>query len=214
LFAYNGRFPSFRTQSHEVNISLGLHQVIVIPDTDSTSFKNAVDEAFSEILRGRPWHPLVARLCDAKNLFNLPMLRQLPPHLIGSNYDAAFLQQHCAVSDDAGKILDLYIAMSEDTISWAELRDVTPFKPGLEASWTYDPYLDALCVSTDATDGPETSHPAAGDLLRTWSPTLKRNASQISRTPSFGSSDSEGSRKIHRTSHTTVEVVRQHAETV
>jgi hypothetical protein len=98
-----------------------LHQVIVIPDTDSHSFKSAIDEAFVENLRGRPWHPLMARLCDAQNLLGLPMLKQLPAHLIGSDYNASFLRRHCSVNDQSGKILHLYIAMSEHTISWAEL---------------------------------------------------------------------------------------------
>jgi hypothetical protein len=69
------------------------------------------------------------------------MLCQLPEHLVGSDYNVAFLQHNCAVVDESGKILDLYIAMSEDTISWAELKEVSPFKPGLEASWTNDPFL-------------------------------------------------------------------------
>ena len=142
------------------------------------------------------------------------MLRQLPRNLVGSDYNAEFLQHNCAVVDESGKILDLYIAMSEDTISWAELKEVTPFKPGLEASWTYDPYLDGT-----GRDGPETSRPAAGDILTGWSPSLKRNASEISRSPSFGSTDGEGPRaKIRRhpapCPGASVEVVGRRAEAV
>ncbi|PMD34048.1 hypothetical protein L207DRAFT_134006 [Hyaloscypha variabilis F] len=202
------------TAAYKRCLSRGLHQVIVVPDTDSHSFKTSVDQAFLEILRGRPWDPLVARICDAKNLRGLPMLRQLPRNLVGSDYNAEFLQHNCAVVDESGKILDLYIAMSEDTISWAELKEVTPFKPGLEASWTYDPYLDGT-----GRDGPETSRPAAGDILTGWSPSLKRNASEISRSPSFGSTDGEGPRaKIRRhpapCPGASVEVVGRRAEAV
>ena len=209
------------TAAYKRCLSRGLHQMIVVPDSDSHSFRTSVDQAFSEILRGRPWLPLVARICDAKNLRGLPMLRQLPEYLVGSDYNAEFLQHNCAVVDESGKILDLYIAMSEDTISWAELKEVSPFKPGLEASWTYDPYLDGPCVDSgrgSCGQGPETSRPAAGDILPNWSPSLKRNASEISRSPSFGSSstDGESSRaKIRRPcTGASVEVVGRRAEAV
>lgn len=180
------------TAAYKRCLSRGLHQVIVVPDTDSNSFKTSVDQAFSEILRGRPWDPLVARICDAKNLRGLPMLRQLPKHLVGSDYNAEFLQHNCAVVDESGKILDLYIAMSEDTISWAELQQVTPFKPGLEASWTWDLFLDGHGHETGG-EGLETNRPAAGGIIPAgWSPSLKRNASEITTSPSFGSSSTDG----------------------
>jgi hypothetical protein len=125
--------------------------MVVIPDTDAASFKNAVDRAFVDNLRGRPWHPLVARLCDAENLCGLPMLRELEPHLIGSIYDVKFLQENCAVNDESGKVLDLYIAMSDDTISWAELKEVPAYKSGLEDAWKRDPLLDGpSCVDYES----------------------------------------------------------------
>ncbi|KAL5326780.1 hypothetical protein ACEPPN_004469 [Leptodophora sp. 'Broadleaf-Isolate-01'] len=202
------------TAAYKRCLSRGLHQVLVIPDTDSHSFKKAVNDAFAEIIHGRPWHPLVARLCDAKNLRGLPMLRQLDEYLVGSSYDAAFLQRNCAVNDESGKILDLYIAMAEDTISWAELRDFTPFKPGLEASWTYDPLLDGPSLDAETHD-PDTSRPAAGDIITAWSPSLKRNASEISRAPSFGSSESEGTRpKIPRCTDSNLEMLGRRVEKV
>ena len=211
------------TAAYKRCLSRGLHRVIVIPDTDSHSFRTSVSDAFVEILRGRPWRPLVARICDAKNLRGLPMLRQLPDQLVDSDYDVDFLQKNCAVVDEVGKILDLYIAMMDDTISWVELREVNPFLPGLEASWTYDPYLDGPYMDTDGSGGqthdvgPLERRPAAGDILPTWSPSLKRNASEISRTPSFGSStDGESSRSKMRRQCTgaSVEVVGRRAEAV
>lgn len=194
---------------------VGLHQVVVVPDTDSASFREAVNEAFCSILQGRPWHPLVARLCDAKKLQGLPMLRRLDDGLMGSDYDAPFLQRHCAVNDESGKILDLYIAMAEDTLSWAELRHVAPYKPGLEAAWTYDPLLDGPADVEPRP--PDTGRPAAGDLLTAWSPTsLKRNASEMTRAASFGSSDAENARaKLRRhCADGSVEVRGRHAEAV
>lgn len=198
------------TAAYKRCLSRGLHQIIVIPDTDSKSFVTAVDTAFSAHLRGRHWEPLTARLCDAKHLRGLPMLRQLDRSLIGSDYDSSFLQKNCAVCDDFGKILDLYIAMSDDTISWAELKEVAPYKQGLEESWIYDALLDS-----DA--GTLEKRPAAGDIVQTWSPTLKRNASEISRTSSFSSSaDAEAIRaKIRRQgTGSAVEVVGRRAEAV
>lgn len=209
------------TAAYKRCLSRGLHQIIVIPDSDDESFRTAVNEAFAEVLQRRPWQPLVARICDVGNLRGLPMLRKLPDYLLGSDYDLDFLRNHCAVVDETGKILDLYIAMSEDTISWAELKDITPVKPGLEASWTYDLYLDGPSSDADGTGGQAQAttekRPAAGDILPSWSPSLKRNASEISRTPSFGSStDGEGTRaKVRRQcTGTSVEVVGRRAEAV
>lgn len=201
------------TAAYKRCLSRGLHQMIVVPDEDSTAFKNAVDNAFIKILSGRPWHPLVARLCDAKNLRGLPMLRQLSPYLIGSDYNYDFLQQNCAVNDDSGKILDLYIAMAGDTISWADLKDVTPYTLGLEAAWSYDPYLDGPSKDARRYDN-DISRPAAGDIVPAWSPNLKRNASEISRTPSFGNADADGSRAKIRCTGSAVEVVGRQAEAV
>lgn len=189
--------------------------MIVVPNSDSTALKSAVDAAFINILRGRHWNPLVARLCDAQNLRGLPMLRQLAPYLIGSDYNYDFLQQNCAVNDESGKILDLYIAMEDDTISWIELKDVAVHTLGLEAAWTYDPYLDGPPEGSRRFEHSDSSRPAAGDIVPAWSPSLKRNASEISRTPSFGSSaESDGSRAKLRCTGTAVEVVGRQAEAV
>jgi hypothetical protein len=213
------------TAAYKRCLSRGLHQVIVIPDATSFAFRTAVNEAFQEILHGRQWQPLVAQLCNAKNLRGLPMLRQLEPHLIGMDYNMEFLERNCAVVDDTGKILDLYIAMSNDTLSWVELKDITPFKPGLEAAWVYDPYLDGPCMENDSTSTMRHTHdpndrpPAAGDIVPKFfeAPSLKRSASEISRTPSFGSStDADGTRAKMRRQCTasTVEVVGRRAEAV
>ncbi|KAG9239258.1 hypothetical protein BJ875DRAFT_221063 [Amylocarpus encephaloides] len=188
LPTYRQPFPFEKdTAAYKRCLSRGLHQMIVIPDSNSVSFKQAVGDAFSKVLLGRCWEPLVARICDAKNLRGLPMLRRLEAHLLEKDHDMEFLQENCAVVDDYGKILDLYIAMSEDTISWAELREVDAFTPGLEAAWTYDPFLDIESDGPSMTGQPldaSKKGPAAGDIVTTWSPSLKRSASEISRTPS------------------------------
>ena len=119
------------------------------------------------------------------------MLRQLPDRLNSGNYDAEFLQKNCAIMDEKGKILDIYIAMVEDSLSWAELKAIAPYKLGLESSWTYDPLLDRPYNeggehNLDLTT-PDKLHPA-GDFLPPWSPSLKRKESEITRTPSFSPS--------------------------
>lgn len=138
---------------------------------------------------------------------------------MNSDFNAAFLQRHCAVNDASGKILDLYIAMSENTISWAELKQVTPYKKHLEDAWAFDQFLDGPSLETESVDsqGNEISRPAAGDIVPTWSPTLKRSASEMTRAASFGSSpESEASRaKIRRQcTGASVELERRRAEAV
>lgn len=149
------------------------------------------------------------------------MLRQLPDSLVGTDYDMDFLQKNCAVCDDSGKINDLYIAMSEDTISWAELKNVSKFMDGLEAAWLYDQLLDGPENSENTFH--DSSRPAAGDIIPAWSPTstrspMKRKECEITRSSSFGSSaDSDGSRQKMRRQFpdTTVEVaIKRRAERV
>jgi hypothetical protein len=206
------------TAAYKRCLSRGLHQVIVIPDTDSDSFTTAVNVAFADILRGRTWEPLNAQICNAPTLRGLPMLRRMEKWLVGSDYDVDFLSKNCAVCDESGKILDLYIAMSEDTISWADLKELAPCKEGLEESWMYDTLLDGPdSEGAKAFDGTLDRRPAAGDILPSWSPSLKRNAADISRTPSFGSTpDGEASRTKFRRQCTgaAVEIVGRRAEAV
>lgn len=70
------------------------------------------------------------------------MLRQLPEALTHAEYDAEFLKGQCAVLDGNGRIRDLYIAMTVDSILWAELKEIPVYKTGLEAAWEYDHLLD------------------------------------------------------------------------
>ena len=179
------------TAAYKRSLSRGLYQMIVIPDTDCESFTAAVSLAFSEILQGRPWKPLIARICDVGSLRGLPMLRQLPEWLNARPFDAEFLKKNCAIVDSMGKILDIYIAMVDHTLSWPELNALRPFIPGLEASWIYDPYLDGHFEDNIYSATPHKLY-TAGDILPSWSPSLKRKASDISKTTSFGSASQSG----------------------
>ncbi|KAI0396200.1 hypothetical protein F5Y17DRAFT_420774 [Xylariaceae sp. FL0594] len=197
------------TNAYKRCLSRGLHQMIAVGGTDSESFRKAVNKAFGSLLRGREWMPLQARLCDAVTLEGLPMLRRLDPGLLGRPYDLDFLRQHCAVCHPTGKVESLYIAMVHDTFSWHFLRRSPCHLEGLEASWDYDPLLDPDDNLDDDTEEEE-GRPPAGDIMQPL-PSLKRTASEISRAPSFGAADGDGSRpKLARIQ---VEVCRRGVET-
>ncbi|RAL58435.1 hypothetical protein DID88_005140 [Monilinia fructigena] len=190
------------TVAYKRCLSRGLHRKIVVPNTSSDSFKEAVNSAFASILRGRSWQPLVAKICSIGNFRGLPMLQRLATQPISTYYNSDFLKKHCAVLDGCGKIEDLYIAMNEFTVTWAELRELKPFLPGLESAWYHDTDLDGPRSDTppqasegEANEITVTERRSAGDVLPSLpaienSPSsmkLKRNISRISRTPSFGS---------------------------
>ncbi|KAI0124419.1 hypothetical protein BJ170DRAFT_84943 [Xylariales sp. AK1849] len=190
------------TNAYKRCLSRGLHQMIAVRGTDSDSFIDAISTAFGSLLRGRAWIPLQAQLCEAETLLGLPMLRRLDAALIGpKNYDMGFLRKHCAVCGPNGKLDSLYIAMELDAFSWHFLHRSPCYLQGLEDSWAYDPLLDHNDpFEDDSMD--EEDRPGAGDILPPL-PSLKRTASEISRTPSFSAGsvgEGEGSRpKVART---------------
>lgn len=184
-------------------MSRGLHRIITVPGPESKDFMTKISDEFSNLLKGRPWMPLVAKICDAEHVAGLPMLKQLPMALVNEKlYDLDFLKRNCAVLDEDGNIIDLYIAMSESTFTWPELQQSPIFRADLVRCWDHDPRLDGddLASYEDATEDPQTVDEisSAGDiLLRSWSPPatrLKRTASAVSRTSSFGSTDGESKR--------------------
>jgi len=169
--------------------------MVVVHGSDSDAFVSAVSKSFGGLLRGRPWIPLQAQSCTAQQLAGLPMLRPLDPILVDSTYDVEFLRRHCAVCDPNGKIDSLYIAMQFDTLSWHFLKRSPVYLDGLEESWQYDPYLDSNDpFEDDEVDG--LTRPPAGGIIPL--PSLKRAASEMSRSSSFGSAaaatEGEGSR--------------------
>ncbi|KAJ4424631.1 hypothetical protein N0V82_000763 [Gnomoniopsis sp. IMI 355080] len=185
-------FPFERnTNAYKRCLSRGLHQMVVVNGTTSEAFVSAISTAFHSLLRNRPWVPLQAKLCDAETLQGLPMLRPLDPSLIHGNFDVEFLRAHCAVLDTHGKIDSLYISMQHHTLSWHALRHAPVFLPGLEASWEYDPMLDANDPFEDDDHTIDEFRPSAGDLVGSF-PNLKRAASEISRSSSFGAATGTG----------------------
>ncbi|KAM0327745.1 hypothetical protein ACHAQA_006040 [Verticillium albo-atrum] len=195
-------FPFERdTNAYKRCLSRGLHRTVVVADIDSHAFCAAVSTAFDAVLKGRPWMPLKAKLCDATQLRGLPMLRPLDKKLIDLHYDLEFLREHCAVSDSSGNVESLYISMRHDTLSWHFLRRSPRFVDGLESCWAYDPYLDPDDVEDDNEDDDELacdSRPSAGHIMPQLS-SLKRRASDVTPHSAFGSAatgaDGESSRK-------------------
>jgi hypothetical protein len=184
-------FPFERnTNAYQRCLSRGLHRTIAIPGVDSDSFKTAVSQTFEHLLRSRPWMPLEARLCDAKQLRGLPMLRPLDAALLDQPYDSEFLRKNCAVCDPSGNIDSLYIAMRSDSLSWHALKQAPIWLDGLEQCWAYDPLLDAVDTFVDDKDEQvhQPNRPAAGDIVSNL-PSLKRAASEISRSASFGAAN-------------------------
>ncbi|KAL4726770.1 hypothetical protein ACLX1H_005660 [Fusarium chlamydosporum] len=170
------------TTSYKRCLSRGLHRMLAVEGDDAQSFTNAVSRAFEPLLKGRPWVPLQAKLCDAERLQGLPMLRPLEPKLLQNQFDRAFLIQHCAVLDVGGKIDSLYIAMEHDSLSWNFLRRSPIYLSGLESAWTHDNMLDKKDEQDPLRDhqGDEGDEsPPAGNIVGALTG-LKRRMSDIS----------------------------------
>lgn len=172
------------TKAYQRCLSRGLHRTVAINGEDASSFASAVSKAFGYLLKGRPWMPLQAKLCDAQRLQGLPMLLPLDPAMADSSYDAEFLRRYCAVCDSEGTMDSLYIAMKNHSLSWHALRLAPVYLDGLEASWGHDPLLD-----TDPYDGgfsvDQDVRPVAGDFVSLSNTSAKRGSSEISRSDSF-----------------------------
>lgn len=203
------------TIAYKRSLSRGLHRMVAVEGTDAKSFNDAVSRSFESILKGRPWMPLEAKLCDAEKLQGLPMLRQLEPHLVHGQYDMDFLRKHCAVCTPNGKVDSLYITMVNDPLSWNSLRRSPLYLDGLESAWEQDPFLDNKKDSHDSnktSNGYEKSEgsPSAGDIVAPFT-SLKRAVSEISCPSDLD--DNEGSRKLARTCKSDLIELRRGVET-
>ena len=190
-------FPFERdTNAYKRCLSRGLHQMIAVNGTSAEAFEKAINKAFGHILRGRKWAPLQAQPCTAKSLAGLPMIRPLDPSLIDERCDLEFLRK-CAVCNPSGTIDSLYIAMRDKTLSWHSIRRLPVYLEGLEPCWGFDMLLDANDPFVDEENENDVNssedevmggipRPSAGDIVATL-PSLKRAASEMSRSSSFGS---------------------------
>ncbi|KAI6783194.1 uncharacterized protein J7T54_000696 [Emericellopsis cladophorae] len=117
-------------------------RMVAVSGTDEESFSTSVSTAFREVLQGAPWEPLQVRICDARDLEGLPMLRPLSASLSKEPRDFEFLRSHCAVCDSNGRIQAMYIAPREHSLSWQSIRKMPTYVEGLECSWEGDKQLD------------------------------------------------------------------------
>lgn len=154
------------TLAYKRCLSRGLHRMLAVPKRDAESFNKAVSDAFVDFLQGRSWMPLVAKLCDVVPLFGLPMLRQLPQEDIDiTRYNYEWLSKNCATCATDGKIADLYIAMIDESLTWAEIKRAPMFIPDLEACWESELLTDEA---------------SAGDILPNVIRSSKRPGSALS----------------------------------
>ncbi|TVY73511.1 E3 ubiquitin-protein ligase RSP5 [Lachnellula suecica] len=126
--------------------SRGLHHTISFSDSSWTTFKRIVDDIFASVLAGREWRPLAITIPpDIKQPLLSPLPKSTLPEDLAhtSNYTRDFLQRYCTIADkNLGKILHLYIAMPDATLSWDDIRKLPSLSDGFESSWEYDYSLD------------------------------------------------------------------------
>lgn len=207
------------TTSYKRCLSRGLQRMIAVEGHDSQSFVKAVSRSFETLLKGRPWMPLQAKLCDAQKLQGLPMLRPLDPKLEHGTYDAEFLRKYCALCDGKGKMDSLYIAMQHETLSWSFLRHAPVYLEGLESSWDYDEYLDKkvqedldVTLDTGVAKKEDKQNLPSEKLVSSLRP-LKRPASEVPRP--LGLDEGEPPRKrMLRSCKTAMIEVRREVRTV
>lgn len=149
------------TNAYKRCLSRGLQRMVVVDGADGEAFVAAVTKAFKDVLGFRAWEPLQARLCDARRLEGLPMLRPLTPELAQSEFDATFIRQHCAVCDSNGRMESMYVTVRNGGMPWGSIRRLPIYLGGLEECWEHDRHLDA---------------PEAADNNRRFRPPVPRNS--------------------------------------
>jgi len=136
------------TTAYQRCLSRGFYKTILVSNSDSLSFTNAVYNAFSDALQGETWKVLAARKVDSQGPSEITMLRQNPEDFEPHKYNKDFLRKMCARVDADDNFLDLYIALSYGTLSWAKIKSLPPSaaaledNPGIESCWEYNSVLD------------------------------------------------------------------------
>ncbi|GME25181.1 hypothetical protein GTA08_BOTSDO03415 [Neofusicoccum parvum] len=158
-----------------------LHQDIEFTSRDSANFHLTIDKAFSHILKGRPWVPLVGY--RARNdYFGRMALRQLPPELSsGDLWDYYFLDHHCVAHDKMQGDL-LYLALRDSDLAWPEIRELPPVFGSNESVWTHEVELDGPLPTSQQSNAMRGRLDKA-DLIYEYSPspppyTSQRNTMQ------------------------------------
>ncbi|KAL6863198.1 hypothetical protein ACO1O0_003442 [Amphichorda felina] len=174
------------TTAYKRCLSRGLQRMVAVEGTDGKAFISAVSRAFRNVLQGASWEPLRAKICDARKLEGLPMLRTLGRDAGHGDYNLEFLRRHCGVCDADGRIQALYLGVQEKALSWPKIKQLPVYVEGLESSWEYDKYLDHRGDDDDDKDSIGTScqaelswpaTPSSSDM-----PSSKRSASEMQST--------------------------------
>jgi hypothetical protein len=127
--------------------------------------------------------PLQTRLCDAQILQGCPMLSSLCSPSSGSQHDADYLRQYCAVCSANSKLYSLYILARSKKPPWRTLRNTTCHFEDPENTWRYDVLLDPdRPLQNGGID--ESDRPFVGENLAPIA-RLKRPVSKIKGSPNF-----------------------------
>ncbi|KAK7523892.1 hypothetical protein IWZ03DRAFT_303604 [Phyllosticta citriasiana] len=134
---------------------------------DSISFHTVIEKNFGDVLRRRPWVPLIGYRMQ-HDFFGRIALKQLPlDHTYGQLWDYFFLDHHCIVHDKMqGDIL--HIALRDNELSWSEIKSLPCVFGFHESSWAYDTELD----------GPLNGKSEVSDFVYDYSPSPPPYTSQ------------------------------------
>ncbi|KAK8171962.1 hypothetical protein BKA80DRAFT_261646 [Phyllosticta citrichinensis] len=135
-FAYDVDSTAYRRLQ-----SRNLVKDLTFAGRDSISFHTVIEKNFGDVLRRRPWVPLIGYRTP-RDFFGRIFLKQLPlDHTYGQLWDYFFLDHHCIVHDKMqGDIL--HIALRDTELSWSEIKSLPCVFGFHESSWAYDTELD------------------------------------------------------------------------
>ncbi|CAI6084736.1 unnamed protein product [Clonostachys chloroleuca] len=141
------------TAAYKRCLSRGLQRVVPVQGYSAEAITSAISKFFHPILQSNAWEPLEAKVCDARRLEGLPMLRPLEPEINRTTYDMGLIMGRCAVRDGSGRIQSMYVALKRGKLSWNTIRDFPVYMEGLESSWAFDRFLDQDGESDGDVDG-------------------------------------------------------------
>lgn len=151
-----------------------LYQDIEFTSRDSANFHHTVDTAFSHVLKGRPWVPLVGVRSRTDYLGRMA-LRQLPPECSpGELWDYYFLDHHCVAHDKMQGDL-LYVALRDSDLTWPEIKELPAAFGASESVWAHDLDLDGPLPQQPP---PPRGHLDKADLAYEYSPSPPPYTSQ------------------------------------
>jgi len=127
---------SFNSTAFQRCRTRNLNQKIELTDHRAETFFASVDKAFSNIIRGRPWMPLVCLNSDTMALtqHNLENRKS-------GKWDHDFLESQCIAADkNQGEVI--FIALQYEDLTWPVIRRLPRVGGPDESCWAYDPILD------------------------------------------------------------------------